>query len=221
MELLRRRKLNTNKQACSKNMDVSYKDIYKITDITNLPNEEWRPILGYEGLYEVSSLGRIKSLLTNRILKQWFGGNKQLLVTLCADGIKHKQYVSNIVGVCFLGVANRKENEVYVHLNMCKTDNRACNIGIETKHNERLLAYHLGVLKDWGIKDMGVKTRFVPQYLYIGTKKNGEEEVYTSEELIDKFGSGARSIMRCIEKKSHFNTAYKMTWRKEKIANLQ
>lgn len=24
--------------------------------------EEWRPIKGYEGLYEVSSLGRVKSL---------------------------------------------------------------------------------------------------------------------------------------------------------------
>ena len=27
-----------------------------------LANEEWRPIKGYEGLYEVSNLGRIKGL---------------------------------------------------------------------------------------------------------------------------------------------------------------
>ena len=25
-------------------------------------SEEWRPVVGYEGLYEVSSLGRVKSL---------------------------------------------------------------------------------------------------------------------------------------------------------------
>ena len=25
--------------------------------------EEWKPIKGYEGLYEISSLGRVKSLL--------------------------------------------------------------------------------------------------------------------------------------------------------------
>ena len=31
--------------------------------------EEWRPILGYEGLYEVSSLGRVKSCRYNKILK--------------------------------------------------------------------------------------------------------------------------------------------------------
>lgn len=192
-------------------------EIYKNLSLEDLPGEVWRDVVGYEGLYQVSNLGRVKSLLSNKILKQWFGGNNQLLVTLCADGEKHKQYVSNIVGVCFLGVPDRNRNEVFVHLNMIKTDNRVCNLGIETKRNERLLAYHLGVLKDWGIKDMGVKTRFIPQYMYIGTNKNGNEEVYTSEELIDRFGSGARSIIRCIEKKANYNTAYKMTWRKEKI----
>ncbi len=31
-------------------------------DTTNLAGEEWRPIVGFEGRYEVSNLGRIKSL---------------------------------------------------------------------------------------------------------------------------------------------------------------
>ena len=196
-------------------------EIYKDTESLILEGEVWKPVLGYEGLYEVSSLGRIKSLLSNKILKQWYAGNQQLMVTLCADGIKHKQYVSNIVGTCFLGVPNKKRNEVFCHLNMCKTDNRVCNIGIESKRNERLLAYHLGVLKDWGIKEMGTKTRFIPQYVYIGTTQNGEEYRFTSSELIDKFGSGARSIMRCVGGKRSFKTAYKMTWRKEKNSNYE
>ena len=194
-----------------------HSEIYKNTNLPDLLNEEWRDVLGYEGLYMVSNMGRIKSLLTNKILKQWFNGNKQLMVTLCADGIKHKQYVSNIVGFCFLGVPDRNRNEVFVHLNMISTDNRVCNLGIESKSCEKLLAYHLGVQKDWGIKDMGIKTRFVPKYIYIGTKKDGTEERYLSSELIDKFGSGARSILRCVEGKKSFNTAYKMKWRKEKI----
>lgn len=32
--------------------------------------EIWKDIEGYEGLYQVSNLGRIKSLRTNRILKK-------------------------------------------------------------------------------------------------------------------------------------------------------
>lgn len=31
-------------------------------DATSLPGEEWRPVAGYEGYYEVSSMGRVKSM---------------------------------------------------------------------------------------------------------------------------------------------------------------
>jgi hypothetical protein len=35
---------------------------YQNRDIKNLPGEKWKPIKGYEGLYEISDLGRVKSL---------------------------------------------------------------------------------------------------------------------------------------------------------------
>lgn len=41
-----------------KNRDLSW--LYEDDD--PYANEEWRPILGYEGLYEVSNMGRVKSL---------------------------------------------------------------------------------------------------------------------------------------------------------------
>lgn len=197
--------------------NIDWSNVYKITDINCLEGEIWKAVLGYEGLYEVSSYGRIKSLISNKILKQWYGGNKQLMVCLCADGIKHKQYVHAIVGICFKGVPNRARNEVFVHLNQCKTDNRATNISIESKSSECLLTYHLGVRKDWGIKDVGRKTQFIPKYIYIGTTQKGEEISYSYDELLDKFGNGVRSIYRCINGEPHFKTAYKMTWRREKI----
>lgn len=28
--------------------------------------EKWKPVIGYEGLYEVSTLGRVKSFLQNK-----------------------------------------------------------------------------------------------------------------------------------------------------------
>lgn len=33
-----------------------------------MQNEEWRPIKGYEGLYEISNLGRIKSLPKRQVI---------------------------------------------------------------------------------------------------------------------------------------------------------
>lgn len=37
-------------------------EIYQNLSLGNLPNEEWKDIVGYEGLYQVSNLGRVKSL---------------------------------------------------------------------------------------------------------------------------------------------------------------
>ena len=37
-------------------------DAFRNLSLENLPREEWRDVVGYEGLYQVSNLGRVKSL---------------------------------------------------------------------------------------------------------------------------------------------------------------
>lgn len=37
-------------------------EIWKNLSLKDLPNEEWRDVIGYEGSYMVSNLGRVKSL---------------------------------------------------------------------------------------------------------------------------------------------------------------
>ena len=49
--------------------------------------EEYRPVKGYEGIYEVSNFGNVKSLerkgcKSDRILKEFIGGNRYLRVGL-------------------------------------------------------------------------------------------------------------------------------------------
>lgn len=201
-------------------MEKRSSDIYKNLSMSSLDGEVWRDIKGYETMYQVSNMGRIKSFITNRILKQCFAGNNQPQVILCSDGVKKKAYVLMIVGRAFIGECDRSKNEVYCHLNMIKTDNRACNISITSKSNERILAYHYGRLRSGIIRNSRVKTRFRPKYYYIGTRKDGIEEKYTSDGLIKKFGSGHRSIIRCVKGVKYFRTAYKMTWRRELISNI-
>lgn len=178
--------------------------------LIDMDGEIWKDVIGYSSMYEVSNYGRIKSLLTNRILKQWYGGNKQLMVTLSADGIKSKIYVSQIVGGCFHRFTQK--GEVYTHLDSDKTNNRASNISIEAKRSQTLLSYHNGVMKDWGIKNVGVKTQFVEKRKFIGTSKNGVKTEYTYNELLIKYGTGVRSILRVIEGRKNFNTAYGQIW---------
>ena len=66
-----------------------------------------KPIIGYEGLYEVSNLGRVrsypnKSWSTTRILKPWSNTDGYLLVDLCKDKkVSHKR-VNRLVAEAFI-----------------------------------------------------------------------------------------------------------------------
>ena len=45
-------------------------EIYDNLSVESLPNEEWRDVVGYEGLYQISSLGRIKRLVSPKCKKE-------------------------------------------------------------------------------------------------------------------------------------------------------
>ena len=36
--------------------------------------EVWKPVIGYEGYYEVSNLGHVRSLTRTRLVKSRYGG---------------------------------------------------------------------------------------------------------------------------------------------------
>ena len=101
--------------------------------------EIWRDITGYEGYYQVSSEGRVKSLkrtfidksgrkrtVKERILKPAFDGWGYLIVTLCAGGKRKNLMVHRLVCEAFND--NRDEKPEVNHINEIKTDNRACNL---------------------------------------------------------------------------------------------
>lgn len=71
--------------------------------------EIWRPVVGYEGLYEVSNLGRVKSLFDNlghrrdKILKaSHIQGKKYLRVTLCNKVYKKCKKIQVLVATAFI-----------------------------------------------------------------------------------------------------------------------
>src|SRR6266446_635838 len=54
--------LGTNKLYIEVALERLFGIIPKGDKIENLLGEEWRPIAGYEGLYEISNFGRVKSV---------------------------------------------------------------------------------------------------------------------------------------------------------------
>lgn len=96
--------------------------------------ERWMAIKGYEGLYEISNLGNVRSLWfgKRKILKQKKGKNGYYSVTLCKNGIKKKEFlVHRLVVISFLGPI--PEGYVVNHLNENKLDNRLSNLEICTQ----------------------------------------------------------------------------------------
>lgn len=63
--------------------------------------EEWKPIKGYEGLYEVSDWGRVKSFYVNRILK--LTPKPYVQVTLSKNKVKEYPLLHILVWETFVG----------------------------------------------------------------------------------------------------------------------
>lgn len=94
-------------------------------------NEIWKPICGFEGLYEVSNLGRVKSLKygKEKILKQIKDKFGYLHVILCKNGTKKTSKVHRLVGNAFIPNPNnlpiinhkdeKKENNIVENLEWC------------------------------------------------------------------------------------------------------
>jgi hypothetical protein len=92
-----------------------------------MDKEQWKDIPGYEGLYQASNSGRIKSILRNKILKPWKNknGNKyRLMVSLWKNKIKTKFYVHQLILLAFVGP--RVNN-----MEVCHNDGNSENNSIE------------------------------------------------------------------------------------------
>lgn len=100
--------------------------------------EEWRAVVGYEGLYEVSDQGRVRSIprvqltttgqrrYAGRLLKPW-KQKKHLMVTLSTKGAdRHKLLVHRVVLEAFVGPP--PVGFQGLHKNDIGTDNRLDNL---------------------------------------------------------------------------------------------
>ena len=97
--------------------------------IENLNKEHWRDVAGYDGMYQVSDLGRVRSRKSGewRVLKARKIGRGYLGVNLCKDNKIKNVYIHRLVADAF--IKNDDETKTIInHINEIKSDNRVSNL---------------------------------------------------------------------------------------------
>ena len=100
--------------------------------------EIWKDVVGYEGLYQVSNMGRVKSLNygRERILKASDNGSGYLYVALCKKG-KYKNFlVHRLVAMVF--ISNPENKPCIDHIDTNKRNNKVENLRWVT-HEENII----------------------------------------------------------------------------------
>ena len=128
-------------------MKIKKEKNVKSANSKNTTKESWRTIPGYEGKYQVSNMGRVRSLnhsteqtivscngtqftcvknYSGRILKQCLDNYGYFHVRLYSDRKAHLFKVHRLVAMMFL--TDYDENLTVDHINANKSDNRVQNL---------------------------------------------------------------------------------------------
>jgi hypothetical protein len=130
--------------------DFNFMEHYLNLELTDIENETWVPIRGYEINYQVSSMGRIKTngLYRNigvRILKQNLKKNGYIYISLCKNNSYRYFRVHRLVAINF--IENTYNKPSVNHKNGIKTDNRVENLEWVTNKENSVHSVLTGLYK--------------------------------------------------------------------------
>lgn len=179
----------------------------------NYENEIWKDIKGFEGLYKISNLGRVKSLeridaighrVKEKILKLQITYDDYYRVALCKNSKVKKYSAHRLVWIAFNGPI--PEGLQVNHINEITTDNRLSNLNLMTcKEN---CNWGTGIERRAKKQINGKKSKPVLQY---DLNDNLLKEYPSIRQVERETGFANSYIIACC--KGKYNTAYGYKWR--------
>lgn len=129
--------------------------------MTHHDQEVWRPVKGYEDRYEVSSMGRVRSLpnrersTRNRIvvLRPYVGDDGYPFVTIWRNGKKRKCTIHRLVAGAF--IPNPEDKPQVNHIDGNKDNNRVSNLEWVTAAENVQHAFRVGLQE--GTRQVGMR----------------------------------------------------------------
>lgn len=151
-------------------------------------NEEWKPVKGLEGLYEVSNIGRVKSLRNGKILIPHFLPNGYARVKLTATTGGRERYIHRLVAEAFC--VHPDGCNVVNHIDYDKRNNNSTNLEWTTQ---------LGNVR-YSMSN-GRMPKFPNSKRVIGIKDDRETEYGSAHEASQMTGCDSSMIIKCCKGK--------------------
>lgn len=183
--------------------------------LEDLPNEEWKDIKDFEGLYQISNYGRVKSVskiskINGRVYPTIImtchpNTKKYLEVELCKNGKQHRYRIHRLVANAF--IPNQENKPQVNHKDGNKQNNRLDNLEWCTNGENQIHAFKNG-LNHRGKYGDSPKAKSVKQY-----DKNGNfiREWDSIIRIKNECGYSDGFISSCC--KGRYKTAYGYIWK--------
>ena len=181
--------------------------------------EEFRSISGYEGLYEVSNFGNVKSLINNKILKPCLGSRGYYMVRVYKDNKGNTMSIHVLVAMAFLGHKPDGYKIVVDHIDNNKLNNHVSNLQLISNRENTSKDKKNGTSKYTGVTWYNASNKWLAQIAINSKKKNlglfeTEDEAHeTYQKALKMLNEGDLSFM----KPKEFSSTYKgVSWQKDR-----
>lgn len=98
----------------------------------NSENEIWKDVPNYVGIYKISNLGNVFSIISNKVLKPAINNNGYLALNLYGKDKLKRYKVHQLVAMAFLNHIPNGSTLVVNHINYNRLDNKLCNLEVVT-----------------------------------------------------------------------------------------